>query len=308
MNKMSLIDKAMTELNMEQLSILTKTMRLLLENPKNKIYRTKVESNLKILNRYLPILIKNKKYIKEQLRAFGNVYEMLKSIYREGFKHRYYGMLRTLMKSRSLLEDMQEMMSIEEIEIMADITRKTDTEIDIDKMYVVRPEGNEYYVDLLEESGYKPVRGFYKLKDAQDYADYQIGFTERMHEFRGLSSSLFRDESKERDINIWRQKGRDDAESTILSSAIGRDRIRKDTMIDTNEKFFNNLIEMNKQRKILNQRQILSIINAKRKSKGKEEINELSEELLSKTQKGTSLGSLLERIANSIILEGRKRL
>lgn len=300
-------DKAMIELNREQLGTLYKTMDLLLQYPNNSNYKNIVEKNLKIMNKYLPFLIKDKSYTKEQLNGFSKVYGVLKSLYKEGYKHKYYGMIKTLMKSRSLLEDMHEMMNMEELELMCDITKDKDIEIDIDKMFVVRPEGSEYFVDKYDNGSYKPIRRFYKLNNAQHYADYQIGFTERMHEFRGLNTSLFRDENRDRNISIWRAKGRDDAESTVMSSAIKGGKVRKNPHTDMNERFFENLIDMNEERKMLNKKQILDIINQNKKARNETEITELTEELLSKTEKGTALGSILERIANNLILSEKKR-
>lgn len=301
-----LIDSAMIELSPEQLSTLTKTMRLLLEHPENKEIRDRTKVNLTILSKYLPILIKNKKYSKEQVKGFRDVYEMFKELYRNGYKHRYYGILQTLMKSRSLLEDMLEIMSMKEFEELCTVQNLNSEEIDIDKIFVVRKEGKDYFVDKYD-NGYKPLKRFHGLKNAQNYADYMTGFTERLHEFKGLNASLFRDETKEKDISIWRAKGRDDAESTVLSSAIGRDNIRKDTHVNINERFFENLVRMNEERKILNKKQILDIINENRKDKNRPEIEDLSKELLEKTEEGTSLGALLERISNGIILNEKKR-
>lgn len=302
---------AYKELQPNELDILNKTLRKLIENPENEEYREVVSSNIhrliiavdafNISKTFTPTM-RNKltdtlSLLKElhKNEAYPDVSQLelaikLLTIYLDNIKRKGY--TRKGKDKESITEQ------TENLTIFGDRTTK-----DVFQLRAIRGESSrvDWGVFKINDNGKViKIKEFYTRDKAVAWIEHELGFKERLSELLKGEGSLFRDESKERDVNIHRLSGRDDAEKYMLSQR------KTDRQMEDVESILNQSVrEMVTEKKLLTSKQIKSIIE---ESKRENEIAELKQELLSKSDGESDLEKLLGEIASDIIIRGKRRL
>ena len=158
----------------------------------------------------------------------------------------------------------------------------------------------DWGVFQINEGQIVKVNEFYTRQKAIDWIEHELGFRERLDELVNKNVGLFRDEVKEKDENLHRRSGRDDAELYVLS---GRKNERQTE--DITSLLTKSISEMISEKKLMTDAQLKAIIENK---KSNEEITDLTKELLSKTDEEIDdLEKILSNIATGIIINKKKR-
>jgi len=308
------LKSAFKELSDKEIDTLNHSLQIVSENAYSKEYEDVISENLNTLITSINILSRSRISVKPMRKKLEETLTLLFAIE----KSRKYLDVNKLYLAQSVLMDYLEDIKLSgfDVNIAKPMKVNLSSEIVDLEVFGTRYDKNVFQLRAIRGSGsrreyaiYEILKNgiikkieqeFYTREKGIQWIERELGFRERLQELMSENTPLFRDESKEKNISIHRQCGRNDAEAFMLSQR-KVDRQNEDiTSLLTKS-----ISEMISDHKLMSDAQLKAIIENK---KSNEEITELTKELLSKTDDETDdLEKIFGNIATGIIVNKKKR-
>ena len=304
---------AFKELSDKALDTLNHSLKVVCENAYSKKYEELISENLDTLIDAIVILNRSRISVTPMRKKLEETLGLLFAIEKS---KKYSDEVRLCVAEDTLMAYLEDVKaSGYDVNIAKPMTKNLSSEIEDLEVFGTRYTKNVFQLRSIRGESSRKVWGVFKIGDngviekvnefterdkGLDFIEHELGFRERLTELQSNNVALFRDETKERNDNIHRQAGRDDAEMFYFS---GRKNDRQDK--DITSLLVKSISEMISEKKLMTDEQLKAIIENK---KSDEEITELTKELLSKTDEETNdLDKILGNIASGIIVNKKKR-